>query len=59
MIAGGARPNGVGFPEGLDLERTGTLGLQLVKLLADQLGATSTIEHARPIRFVLRFPVQR
>ncbi len=29
--------NGVGIPEGLDLENTGSLGLQLVTTLVDQL----------------------
>jgi len=51
--------DGVGLPEELDLERTGTLGLQMVSLLADQLGGTITIQRADPTRFVMRFPVRR
>ena len=51
--------NGVGIPEELDLAQTGTLGLQMVSLLADQLGGTITIRRANPTRFVLRFPVRR
>jgi PAS domain S-box-containing protein len=51
--------NGVGIPEELDLAQTGTLGLQMVSLLADQLGGTITIRRSNPTRFVLRFPVRR
>ncbi len=51
--------DGAGLPEGTDLEQAGTLGLQLVGLLAEQLGATMTVERAQPTRFTLRFPVQQ
>jgi PAS domain S-box-containing protein len=50
---------GVGIPAELDIDRTTTLGLQLVSLLADQLGGTLTIRRRDPTRFDLRFPVQR
>jgi len=50
--------NGVGMPEAFDLDKAGTLGLQLVNLLIDQLGGTVTINRSKPTRFVLRFPLQ-
>jgi two-component sensor histidine kinase len=48
---------GIGMPDGLDIEQTTTLGLQLVGLLIDQLGGTMTMQRANPTRLVLRFPV--
>ena len=51
--------DGIGIPDDLDLERTVTLGLQLVSLLTDQLGGAVSIQRANPTRFALRFPVQR
>jgi PAS domain S-box-containing protein len=51
--------DGIGMPEDLDLTQTGTLGLQLVSLLTDQLGGTIEMQRANPTRFVLRFPIQR
>ncbi|MBB6250899.1 sensor histidine kinase [Nitrospirillum iridis] len=48
--------DGVGLPPDLDLAQTGTLGLQLVTLLADQLDAELDVHRAAPTRFVLRFP---
>ena len=47
--------DGVGLPEGLDIAGATTLGLQMVTLLADQLGATLTVERANPTRLALRF----
>ncbi|HET7776458.1 MAG TPA: histidine kinase dimerization/phosphoacceptor domain -containing protein, partial [Azospira sp.] len=48
--------DGVGLPAGFDLTRVKSLGLQLVPLLAEQLGATFTVESGRGARFSLRFP---
>ena len=50
--------DGVGIPADLDIAETATLGLQLVRLLADQLGADITIQRANPTRFELRLPVR-
>jgi len=49
--------NGVGIDESLDLINAATLGLQLVSLLAEQLGAVMDIHRSAPTRFCLRFPV--
>jgi two-component sensor histidine kinase len=49
--------DGVGLAEGLALERSDTLGLQLVFMLAGQLGGAVTVQRANPTRFVVRFPL--
>ena len=51
--------NGVGLPEDFELAETTTLGMQLLVLLAEQLGGELTIEPRQPTRFTLRFPLQR
>ena len=51
--------NGVGMPEVFDLHKAGSLGLQLVNLLIDQLGGKVTINRSKPTRFMLRFPLQQ
>jgi PAS domain S-box-containing protein len=51
--------NGVGLPEDCDIELATTLGLQLVTLFADQLGAEMAIHRSNPTRFELRFPISR
>ena len=48
--------NGIGIPETLDLEKSETLGLQLVGLLAEQLGGEISIQRANPTRFAITFP---
>jgi PAS domain S-box-containing protein len=50
--------DGVGIDDTLDLVNATTLGLQLVTLLADQLGATMDVHRSAPTRFCLRFPVE-
>jgi len=49
--------NGVGISDDLDIAQTATLGLQLVWLLADQLGAEVTIQRSNPTRLELRLPL--
>ena len=41
------------------MAKTGTLGLQLVTLLADQLGGTISTRRSNPTEFVLTFAVDR
>jgi PAS domain S-box-containing protein len=48
--------DGVGMPPGFEIGKADTLGLQLVALLADQVGGSLTIARAAPTRFELRFP---
>ena len=51
--------DGVGVPEGFSFENSETLGIQLVYMLAGQLGGAVEIEHTPLTRFVLRFPLTR
>lgn len=48
---------GIGVPEHVNITDTGTLGLQLVVLLADQLGGIATMQRSNPTRFTLQFPL--
>jgi len=49
--------NGVGLPPTIDLESVKTLGLQLVRGLAQQIGGTVSIERSGGTRVVIRCPV--
>jgi two-component sensor histidine kinase len=51
--------DGIGIAEDLDIGATRTLGLQLVTLLAEQLGAEMTVQRRQPTSFELRFPVAK
>ena len=51
--------DGVGFPQGFDMEQTTTLGLQLVTMLVDQLGGDLIVDRANPTRFTVQFPLQK
>ncbi len=50
--------NGIGLPENIDLSKTGTLGLQLITLLADQLSGEISVRRSDPTEFVLNFPIE-
>lgn len=49
--------DGVGIPENFDLSQTESLGMQLVFLLADQIGGTMTVNRSNPTSFILRFKI--
>lgn len=49
--------NGIGLPGGFSLANVSTLGMQLLGLLADQLGAEMSIRPAHPTQFSLRFHI--
>ena len=49
--------DGIGVSDDFDPERPTTLGLQLVWLLADQLGAEITLNRSNPTRVQLRFVI--
>ena len=49
--------NGVGIPEGFNLENTDTLGIQLVKILVDQLGGELELKRNNGTEFIVRFTV--
>jgi PAS domain S-box-containing protein len=47
--------NGVGMPADFDIERTSSLGLQLVQALSQQIDSEITIEHAKGTVFKITF----
>jgi PAS domain S-box-containing protein len=51
------RDNGVGMPEGLDIQNSETLGLQLITALVDQLGGKLEVKKGRGTEFILEFTV--
>jgi two-component sensor histidine kinase len=51
--------NGSGIQDHIDILRTNTLGLQLVALLAEQLGGTVEMRRSDPTQFTLRFPIDK
>lgn len=51
--------DGVGIPEGLVIEHTATLGLQLITLLAEQISANLCFRRANPTRVALRFSLPK
>jgi PAS domain S-box-containing protein len=53
------RDNGIGFPEGIDIRNTDTLGLQIVSLLTDQLEGKFDIRNDRGTVFSLSFQSRR
>jgi two-component sensor histidine kinase len=51
------RDDGVGFPAGLDFHQVDPLGLQLVRLLTEQLGGTIEMTSGHGTHWRLTFPV--
>jgi len=49
--------NGVGLPAEIGLDSSGTLGLQLVRTIAGQLGGGVTVERGSGTRFDITFPL--
>jgi len=52
------RDDGVGFPPQVDYLRTETLGLQLVRMLTEQIGGHLRLDTSSGTEFVIRFPRQ-
>jgi two-component sensor histidine kinase len=53
------RDSGIGLPAGLDLTRSDSLGLTIVRLLADQLGGSMTVRNGAGTSVEVRFPVSK
>jgi PAS domain S-box-containing protein len=49
--------DGVGIPDHIDIANTSTLGLQLVSLLADQLGGSISVRRCNLTQLTLTFPI--
>jgi PAS domain S-box-containing protein len=50
------RDNGIGFPHSFDFHGTSSLGMQLVNVLAEQLGGSVELEPGPGTTFALTFP---
>lgn len=48
--------DGVGIPDAFDIDTTPSLGLQLVRLLSDQLQGQYTLQRRNPTRIAMQFP---
>jgi two-component sensor histidine kinase len=61
MPAGRARlvfqDDGRGFPQGMDWQSAPSLGLRLIRMLSDQLGAELEWKNGTGTTFELRFPL--
>ncbi len=53
------KDDGVGFPEGLDFQKTKSLGMQLVTMLVDQLEGTIILKQDKGTEFVITFADRR
>ena len=51
--------NGIGFPEDLNLDKTKTLGLQLVKNLTKQMDGVMNLEESSGTSFKITFSHER
>jgi two-component sensor histidine kinase len=49
--------DGIGIPEGLDLQQVDTLGLQLVRTLSDQLGGDLRVDAGAGTELTITFPI--
>jgi len=49
--------NGMGMPEGFNLENSDTLGIQLVTTLVDQLDGVLELKSCPGTEFIIRFPI--
>jgi two-component sensor histidine kinase len=52
------KDNGPGIPHSVDIEHPSSLGLQLVRLLSQQLHATVEVESDEGTEWIIRFPKQ-
>jgi two-component sensor histidine kinase len=49
------RDNGIGFPQDLDLENTGTLGMQLINSLTEQIDGEIELNKTNGTGFKIKF----
>jgi two-component sensor histidine kinase len=50
--------NGIGLPDGVDLQKADSLGLRLVYLLTNQLGGHCTIDNSQGASFQISFDIR-
>jgi len=49
--------NGIGVPEGIDFNNSGSLGLKLVNILTDQIDGKLYLDHSKGTKFQIRFKI--
>ena len=49
--------NGVGLPNGFEPSRSGTLGMQIVERLVDQLRGSLRLEKEAGTKWIIEFPL--
>jgi hypothetical protein len=59
LVTLAVRDTGVGFPAGIDIQHTESLGLRLVGMLTEQLGGTLTLTCESGTLFIVTFPYPR
>jgi two-component sensor histidine kinase len=47
--------NGIGVPEGIDYNNSGSLGLKLVNILTDQIDGKLYLDRSKGTKFQIRF----
>lgn len=47
--------NGIGLPADLEFDNLSSLGMELVSVLAEQIGGELTVQYSNPTRFEIRF----
>jgi two-component sensor histidine kinase/CheY-like chemotaxis protein len=50
------RDNGIGIPAGMDPGKTGTLGMELIYGLTQQLSGSVTLDRGNGVHFIITFP---
>jgi two-component sensor histidine kinase len=49
--------DGIGLPEGFDIEKSTGLGMMLIKMLSEQIGGTITFENDNGTKVIVEFTV--
>ncbi len=51
------KDNGIGLPEGFDINARNTMGMRLIGILARQIGGTIEVHHENETEFIIQFPI--
>ena len=53
------KDNGIGLPEGFDINTRGTMGMRLIGVLTRQIGGTIEVHHEKETEFIIQFPIAK